>query len=178
GGAGARAARAPAGACDESVAATGADRGAAVPPDRRRLRPAHADPAERPLVHPEHPRPAPDPHHGAQRDRLADLRHPVMGPLEARLARTQRGEPVPDRHGRAAAGLLRQQGGAGADPAQKRVGAASAATEARAKESRLKPLLRPLLRLAAQTHVAGREVGTLFGALRTLRLEEALHLLA
>src|SRR3546814_20796527 len=41
----------------------------------------------------------------------------AVRPLAAWLAGRPRGQPDPDRHGRAAAGVLRQQGRAGAGPA-------------------------------------------------------------
>src|SRR6185312_14776324 len=117
GGAGTCTALTPAGNAGSRTATADPDRSAAVSPDRRRFRPAHPDPAQRPAVHRQHPCPAPGAYHRTDHRRLADLRRPVVGPLASRLARAQRGQPHPDRHGDAGAGVLRLEVRAGSDPA-------------------------------------------------------------
>src|SRR5690606_17801273 len=90
----------------------------AVPHDRRRLRPAQPDPADRRAVRGGLPLPAPGPQERAEHAVLAGVRRAAAGALALRLARRAGRALDPDRDGAAVAGLLRQQVRAGAAAGQ------------------------------------------------------------
>src|SRR5690606_14887842 len=115
--AGARLAPAPLPRMAGRAAAADGTGDAAVPHRGRRLRPALGDPADRPPVRRGPVRAAPCAQDRAQRAVLAGLRGPAARPLATRVARAHRGALGAGGHGAAGAGLLRQQGGAGAGPA-------------------------------------------------------------
>src|SRR5574337_110579 len=117
GGAGAGAAPSPDWSLAACPAAADLDRDPAVPPDRRGFHPAHPDPAHRGAVCRQPVRPAPGAQDNSVDRGLAGVRCPAVWPLETRLARPACSEPAPDRHGRAAARVLRHQGRAGTDSA-------------------------------------------------------------